>query len=30
VAITVLKATPAVNWDDPADITYGTALSVRS
>ncbi len=24
--ITVCKATPTVNWEDPADITYGTAL----
>jgi hypothetical protein len=27
VAITVLKVTPAVSWNAPADITYGTALS---
>jgi hypothetical protein len=26
VAETVGKATPAVTWDNPADITYGTAL----
>ena len=25
--INVEKATPTVNWDDPADIIYGTALS---
>jgi hypothetical protein len=27
VMINVLKATPTVNWSNPADITYGTALS---
>src|SRR5207245_7096 len=27
VAINVLKATPSISWADPADITYGTALS---
>ncbi len=27
VAINVLQATPTVNWSNPADITYGTALS---
>ena len=27
MTINVLKATPTVNWDNPADITYGTALS---
>src|SRR5207247_1356434 len=27
VGINVLKATPAVDWSNPADITYGTALS---
>ena len=27
VTIDVLKATPTVNWNDPADIVYGTALS---
>ena len=27
VAITVLKATPAITWPTPAPITYGTALS---
>ena len=26
VQINVLKATPAINWGAPADITYGTAL----
>ena len=25
-SITVLKATPAITWATPADITYGTAL----
>src|SRR5439155_10506548 len=28
VAINVLKATPVITWGNPADITYGTALSV--
>src|SRR5207247_658016 len=27
VAINVVKATPAITWSNPADITYGTALS---
>src|SRR5207247_11342558 len=27
VAINVLKATPAITWGNPVDITYGTALS---
>ena len=27
VTINVLKATPAITWSNPADITYGTALS---
>jgi hypothetical protein len=27
VHINVLKATPTINWSNPADITYGTALS---
>jgi hypothetical protein len=27
VKINVLKATPAITWTNPADITYGTALS---
>src|SRR5207248_2037735 len=27
VAINVLKATPTIDWSNPADITYGTALS---
>src|SRR5439155_9874070 len=27
VAINVLKATPAITWVNPVDITYGTALS---
>ncbi len=27
VQITVNKATPAITWTDPADITYGTSLS---
>ncbi|HEV8345846.1 MAG TPA: Ig-like domain repeat protein, partial [Vicinamibacterales bacterium] len=27
VAISVLKATPVITWNNPADITYGTALS---
>jgi len=27
VSINVLKATPTINWNNPADITYGTALS---
>src|SRR5204862_474747 len=27
VSINVLKATPAITWATPADITYGTALS---
>ncbi|HZY81985.1 MAG TPA: MBG domain-containing protein [Cyclobacteriaceae bacterium] len=27
VLITVLKATPVITWSNPADITYGTALS---
>jgi len=27
VVINVLKATPTINWSNPADITYGTALS---
>ncbi|MDQ1729018.1 MAG: hypothetical protein QOD33_1143, partial [Pyrinomonadaceae bacterium] len=27
VAINVLKATPAITWTNPADITYGAALS---
>src|SRR5205809_1088066 len=27
VAINVLKATPAITWSNPADITYGTPLS---
>ena len=27
IAINVLKATPAISWSNPADITYGTALS---
>src|SRR4029077_12560853 len=27
VAITVLKASPALNWSAPANIVYGTALS---
>ncbi len=27
VSINVLKATPIITWNDPADITYGTALS---
>lgn len=26
VAINVLKATPTITWNNPADITYGTAL----
>src|SRR5205807_4230190 len=26
--INVLKATPTISWANPADITYGTALSV--
>jgi hypothetical protein len=26
VPITVTKATPTITWDNPADITYGTAL----
>jgi len=26
VTINVLKATPTINWPNPADITYGTAL----
>src|SRR5438876_2618385 len=28
VAINVFKATPTIAWSNPADITYGTALSV--
>ena len=27
VSITISKATPTVNWSNPADINYGTALS---
>ena len=27
VAISVLKGTPAITWNNPADITYGTKLS---
>src|SRR5207247_10665515 len=27
VGINVLKATPAITWSNPADITYGTLLS---
>src|SRR5678809_109494 len=27
VSLTVLKATPVITWANPADITYGTALS---
>jgi large repetitive protein len=27
VTINVLKATPSITWSNPADITYGTALS---
>jgi hypothetical protein len=27
VSINVLKATPTITWNNPADITYGTALS---
>jgi ribosomal protein S27E len=27
VTINVLKATPTINWNNPADIKYGTALS---
>src|SRR5438128_8941590 len=27
VSINVLQATPAITWTNPADITYGTALS---
>src|SRR5438876_6119035 len=27
VVINVLKATPTIDWSNPADITYGTALS---
>ncbi len=27
VVINVVKATPAITWSNPADITYGTALS---
>jgi hypothetical protein len=27
VSLTVLKATPAIEWPTPADISYGTALS---
>jgi hypothetical protein len=27
VTINVTKATPTITWNDPADITYGTALS---
>jgi uncharacterized repeat protein (TIGR01451 family) len=27
VAITINKATPTINWSNPADIIYGTALS---
>lgn len=27
VSITVLKATPTINWNNPVSITYGTALS---
>ncbi|MDD2921630.1 MAG: hypothetical protein PHQ36_05025, partial [Anaerolineales bacterium] len=27
VTINVLQATPIINWSNPADITYGTALS---
>src|SRR5213078_1522629 len=27
VTINVLKATPTITWNNPADITYGTALS---
>jgi hypothetical protein len=27
VSINVLKATPVITWNNPADITYGTALS---
>ena len=27
VTLTVLKATPVITWANPADITYGTALS---
>ncbi len=27
VSITINKAIPTINWDNPADITYGTALS---
>ena len=27
VSINVLKATPTISWGNPADITYGTALS---
>jgi uncharacterized repeat protein (TIGR01451 family) len=27
VSLNVLKATPSITWDDPADIVYGTALS---
>ena len=27
VSINVLKATPTIAWSNPADITYGTALS---
>ncbi|MBJ6751675.1 Lcl domain-containing protein [Geomonas anaerohicana] len=28
VTINVVKATPAITWSDPADIVYGTALSI--
>src|SRR5207245_11701059 len=27
VSLNVLKATPSISWANPADITYGTALS---
>ena len=27
VSITITKVTPTINWNNPADITYGTALS---
>ena len=30
VTINVLKGTPVITWANPGDITYGTALSVRS
>ena len=29
VALTIRKATPAINWPAPAAITYGTALSAK-